>query len=54
MTTLAGRAFQCTTVLGEKNTVLIVFGIVGELTVRQRVDEFGLPVVGYKVFRDRN
>ena len=53
MTTLAGRAFQCTTVLGKK-TVLTEVGRGGDLLAHQRVDEFGLPAVGYKIFRDWN
>ena len=44
MTILMVKAFQCTAVLGKK-TILAVIGRSADLSVLQRVDEFGLPVI---------
>ena len=51
---LVGRAFQCTIVLGERLYNLIVIGRKGYFSVCQKVNEFGLPVVRYKIFRNGN
>ena len=50
---LVGRAFQCTTVLGEE-VILVVIGSSRYLSVCQRVDKFSLSVVRYEVVSRRN